>query len=370
MSWGRVWTVANLELTQRRRTSKWPWVLGAWFVLVGTVTYFGWKALSDANIKSGASLYDVTTFLVLGLAMMVMPALTATSINGDREHGVLATLQTTMITARELVLGKLLAAWLTALAFVVTALPFLAFAWVQGGVDAWTVVRSLGALLVVLASLCAIGLMFSTLFARPVASAVVTYVAMAALAVGTVIAMLVGYALTTNTESVQVRSLNESFWMNSQPPVDAGPDWQPPNPTAADCVVAPQEREIGHTERVWWVLAPNPFIFVADAAPSQTPTSAEVYFPAPMRFISDGARSARRGDTTEGIIDECTNMFGNFTEAMETERLAKERAALRDYPVWPANLAFFLLAGAGALIVAERRVRTPVSRLPNGTRIA
>jgi ABC-2 type transport system permease protein len=34
----------------------------------------------------------VLTFFVLGLSMLIMPSLTATSINGDREHGVLATL--------------------------------------------------------------------------------------------------------------------------------------------------------------------------------------------------------------------------------------------------------------------------------------
>ena len=42
-------------------------------------------------------MYDVVVFFVLGLGMLVVPSLTATSINGDREQGVLATLQTTLL---------------------------------------------------------------------------------------------------------------------------------------------------------------------------------------------------------------------------------------------------------------------------------
>jgi ABC-2 type transport system permease protein len=38
--------------------------------------------------------------------------------------------------------------------------------------------------------------------------------------------------------------------------------------------------------------------------------------------------------------------------------------------VWPYGLAFLLLAGAGSMVVSARRLRTPVHRLPGGTRIA
>ena len=47
-----------------------------------------------------------------------MPALTATSVNGDRDAGVLATLQTTLLSAADIIVGKLLASLVMALTFV------------------------------------------------------------------------------------------------------------------------------------------------------------------------------------------------------------------------------------------------------------
>ena len=46
------------------------------------------------------------------------------------------------------------------------------------------------------------------------------------------------------------------------------------------------------------------------------------------------------------------------------------KAAAKSAGVWPFGLGFLLLSGAGATLLAHRRLRTPVRRLPNGTRIA
>src|SRR4029079_17955054 len=110
-------TISVLELRQRLRTSRWPFVLGIWLLIIGAVAGLTWWAVHDQPGDRGATLYDVVLFFVLGLGMLVVPSLTATSINGDREHGVLATLQTTLLTSADIVLGKLVAAWAISLAF-------------------------------------------------------------------------------------------------------------------------------------------------------------------------------------------------------------------------------------------------------------
>ena len=133
MSWHGIRTVAVLELRQRLRASRWAMVLGVWFAIIALVTVLTNLTLHDPLVASGPSMYDVVVFFVLGLGMLVVPSLTATSINGDREHGVLATLQTTLLASADIVLGKLLAAWAIAAAFLVTALPFLVWAWFEGG---------------------------------------------------------------------------------------------------------------------------------------------------------------------------------------------------------------------------------------------
>ena len=372
MSWSRLWTVARLELVQRIRTSRWPIVLGAWVAVIGLVTFAAWWAVRNSDVASGPSLYDVTTFFVLMLGMLIVPSLTATTVNGDREHGVLAMMQTTLVTSWEIVLGKLLASWLVSMCFLATALPFLAWAWVAGGIGFGRILLSLLVLVIVLAVVAAVGLMFSTLTARPVASAVLTYLSLAALVFGTVIAFLLGAVIMTEEVRVTVRGIPDSYW-NAEvaPPLEG----QPPQPTEADCTTFTRQQTVAHTERIWPLLALNPFVVVADAAPSrisETGTFAGGF--TPMRWISDGSREARDGADDPGrVIDECTeNVAGSEVEFERAQRSrdAADRARRDDNAVWPWGLGFLVALGVGSVLVAERRVRTPVRRLPSGTRIA
>lgn len=366
MSWHGIRTVATLELRQRVRASRWVVVLSLWFGVIGLVSGLSWWALNDPMASSGAAMYDVVIFFVLGLGMLVVPALTATSINGDREHGVLATLQTTLLTSADIVLGKLLAAWAIAAAFLATALPFLVWAWVEGGISLGRILLSLVVLLLVLGVVCATGLMFSTLTARPVASAVLTYITMGALVFGTVIGFSLSIFLVSDTEKVRVYGIPDDFYASSTEPLPTEPTPEPtPEPTRADCTTFEREETVAHTERIWWMLPLNPFVVVADAAPSEPPRSEEMSSGfTPMRWISGGARMARLGDTGT-VRQECwPGMRDGQAPRDPLEEAAKGQA------VWPFGLAFLLLGGAGATAVAHRRLHTPIRRLPNGTRIA
>src|SRR6476469_8687541 len=204
MSWDGMMTVATLELRQRVRTSKWPIVLAVWVAIIALVAFLSYWATNDADLRSGESMYDIVIFFVLGLAMLIVPSLTATSVNGDREHGVLATLKTTLLTHWDIVLGKLVAAWALSMAFLVSALPFMAWAWFEGGISFGRILLSLLVLVLVLAVVCTVGLMFSTLTARPIASAVLTYLTMGALVFGTTIGFALSAFLVTGEEKIQV----------------------------------------------------------------------------------------------------------------------------------------------------------------------
>lgn len=377
MSWRGVRTVATLELRQRIRTSRWPVVLGLWFVLIGGVTVLTWLSLNNSRVKAGPSLYDVTTFFVLALGMLIVPSLTATSVNGDREQGVLATLQTTLLTPADIVLGKLLASWTVALVFLGISLPFLVWAWVAGGISVGAVLASLLILALVLGVTCAIGLMFSTLAARPVVSAVLTYLTVAALVFGTVIVFFLSLFLVIQKQEVRYYGVPESYWNTAvtPAPTDSGaspglspgpavpmplPD-QPPDPTRADCRHLTRVEDVPHTERSWWILSLNPFVVVADAVPGRADVREQTSDFTPMRWISMGVRAARAGADT-GERQEC--WFADADPATSTT------FSRQSGPVWPYGLAFLLVAGAGATTVAVRRTITPVRRLPNGTRIA
>src|SRR4051812_2022063 len=135
LSWSGISTVARLELRQRVRSTRWIIVLAIWALVLGVLTaLIHYAVFSDTlsgqndterNARAGALMFGLIVLLVLALGSLVAPALSATSINGDRSAGVLATLQTTLLSPAEITVGKLLAAWLTALALLGVALPFI-----------------------------------------------------------------------------------------------------------------------------------------------------------------------------------------------------------------------------------------------------
>lgn len=349
MSIHGVLTIARLELLQRVRGARWVVVLVAWVCVIAGVTLLSWLGLRQADEEQlGSTVYDVVLFFVLGLGMLVMPALTSTSVNGDRDQGVLATLQTTLLSAADIVVGKLLAAWLIALAFLATALPFLLFGYVKGGVDLLGALRSLVVIVVVLAVVCAVGLMFSTLTARPVGSAVLTYLTVAGLCFLTTIVFGMLAFLVSGEEDVQVYGVDYSAEASA-------------SDSAPECQTRTERRTVVHTERIWPVLALNPFVIVADAAPQGGDGSPGMGGFTPLRWISQGARIAKAGP--DEVRDECWS--GDALPADDLTERADEAGA-----VWPYGIAFLVLIGGGATAVAVQRTRTPVRRLPSGTRIA
>ncbi|MHB8275462.1 MAG: ABC transporter permease [Dermatophilaceae bacterium] len=372
MSVHGVRTIAVLELRQRVRTSRWPVVIGIWFLVIGAVAGLTWWAVHSQPRDRGTTLYDVTLFFVLGLGMLVVPSLTATSINGDREHGVLATLQTTMLTSADIVIGKLVAAWAISIAFLFAASPFLVWAWVAGGVEVGRMLLAVAVLAFVLAVVCALGLMFSTLTARTISSAVLTYLTVAALTFGTVIAFLISMPIMATQQSVRVKVVPDTWFQQIDPANPEGKRMT--GPTPADCVYITRDQTIMHTERTWWLLALNPFVVVADAAPSRKPVTFLGF--EPLQMISDGARTARMGTKTPDSLNECwPELAPNPGEGDGSQQFQRDQQLQRDrlnkvHAVWPYGFVFLGVIGAASTWVAVRRLRTPIRKLPRGTRIA
>lgn len=348
LTWHGVRTVAVLELRQRVRSSRWIISLVIWMVVIGGLTALiqaTLEPLDDGDDASaGATMFGVIVFLVLSLGMLVSPALSATSVNGDRAAGILATMQSTLLTPAELAVGKLLAAWTSALALLVTALPFVLWAYLVGGTPADRLIVTLVLLALTLLVVCAIGLGYSALTARTASSAVLTYVTVAFLSLGLPLLFGLTLPLVTSTEDVTRRESVEIGESNGV--------------TSSRCEVRTVQSERTHTERSWWLLAPSPYVVVSDAAP----TPSGEYYGDPLTEIRRGVRDLRLGP--EGIEDWCGD---EISEQSYDDRSIEES----NLPAtWPYGLGADLLIGAGFLVLTVRRLRTPTDRLPRGTRIA
>jgi ABC-type transport system involved in multi-copper enzyme maturation permease subunit len=323
--------VFKQEFLVRLRTGRWRWLMGAWVTVIFLFTvlfeagfsssfsnYSGNLAWADDRWQ-GIPLFGALMLFVLGLAMIISPALTAQSINGDRERGTLATLQITRLTAGDIAIGKLLAGWAVGVGALALALPFVGWSILRGGVGIWRAGVVLFVVVLLIGVVCAVSQALSAMLARSITSALLSYVAVASLTLGTVLAF--GLAL----------------------PLSGGGYYG--------------DRE----DRVWWLLAPNPFVVLADSAPQ-----------APLK------RDPKTGELEAPPVDD---PLGELARGVRRMRLSPEerRAYYNSYdgsgnwptePVWPLGLGLNLLLGAGSVLITVRRLQTPVRELTKGTRIA
>jgi ABC-type transport system involved in multi-copper enzyme maturation permease subunit len=308
--------VVEQEFRVRLRTGRWRWLLSAWVVVIGLFTVLLNLALADSQEPHGVPLFGGLMLFVLGLVLVVTPALTAQSVNGDRERGTLAALQVTRLTAAEIAVGKLVAAWGVGVGALALTLPFVAWSMAEGGVGVLRAAVVLLVVILLIGVVCAISEALSALLARSITSALLSYVTVFALTVGTLVAFGLSAALTTD---------------------DQGDT---------------------HTERIWWMLAPNPFVVLADAAPQLPPV---------VRPGTDGA---------DYSVPQPTDPLGELGREVRNLRRPPNYSyrgptdPYQNVPVWPYGLAFDLLVGAGAVWLTVRRLRTPARALPKGVRVA
>lgn len=363
MNGARLWTIARLELLQRVRTVSWYVLLGVFALLLVGVTalaflsYGGWGG-------SGPGVFSIVVYVTLLLVLLVSPTLSGNSINGDRDAATLAPVQVTLATTGEILLGKFLAAWLTGLAFAAVAVPFLVIATFSGNVQPWTVVISLVILIVETGIIAAIGVALSGILARPLFSVAVTYLVVAALAIGSVI----GFGLIGSAVSSEAVSMNRI--------AQYGPDGMPLcRDGAEECWDNPENIVCGEWESstyrtprfdyVWWMLSANPFVILADATPTRFDTHGnpdDVF-----GWIKSGVRSAQLTPTLEQRWDECDPAYyygSNATYDTPQEIIAKT------VPSWFVGLGVQVLLAGLLLWWAWSRTRTPARTLPPGTRIA
>ncbi|MCW2672040.1 MAG: hypothetical protein JWP14_629 [Frankiales bacterium] len=335
-------TVAEQEFTIRIRAGRWRWLLGAWFAVLTLVTLLIRLAVQTVDQghaqDKGVIVYGGLTLLVLGLALLVVPTLSAQSVNGDRERGTLATLQVTRLSAGDIAVGKFAAAWGTSLVFLALTLPPVLYTMTQGGVPFGRVVVVTLVVALLLGSIIAISLCLSSLLHRTTTSGVLAYLVVFALTIGTTVTF--GLALALSSERY----------------TEAVPGYCPGD--TAPCPATTYQGTRTRPDRVWWVLAPNPFVILADAAPTLPPeTAAERLARQALEQRGVHVTNLRASDPLSGL--------GRAVRGAHKPPGASSGSA-----VWPWGLGFDVVVGLGALWLTARRLRTPSRDLPLGQRVA
>ncbi len=340
MNPSRTLTVAGLELRQRVRSVAWYVLLGVFASVLLAITVLSSMAWAASGVtERGPIIYSTTVFFTLLLVALVSPAISGNAINGDRENATLAGMQVTLATTADIVIGKWLAAWATGLTFLVVAVPFLIYAGFAGGVAAPVVLSSLAVLIAETAVFAAFGVGLSGVIARGLFSVVAAYLVVALFSIGTLIVFGLGGVAIQTPQSSSSRWIDENGTCS---PWDT------------------YESTVPRFDRVWGVLALNPFIVLADATPATF--TAEGYPADLFTTVAWSIRSAQIAPEAHVRWDDCSDSF----PADETP----EQIFAKTVPSWYVGLGAHLMIGGGFLAWAVARTHTPARRLPPGTRIA
>ena len=352
-------TVFGLEIKQRVRSRGWYIMLAIWFVVIAAIV--GLAALTVGSIDSspdsyqsadsgiGQVMFELVIAFVLFFGMLIAPALSSNSITGDRANGTLAILQNTLLTPGQLLTGKWLAAWVASLAFLLVTLPLIVWAMTYGDVYLRAFPVLLGMLAVELAIVCAIGVGISALANRTLFAVMISYLVVALLGLGTLIA----YGLSLELVKVDVEA-SEQIWPESYENGEYMGEWDEENFTCGPTLYGQQ---VYATDRNTWLLAMNPFVVVADAAPRPPkPERPESFGMAgPMGMISDGVRYSQAGVQYQVPCLNGVKTVGNPPDQA---------------PLWPLGLGLQVVLAAGILGAGRQRLKTPAGKLASGTRVA
>ncbi|WP_051671343.1 ABC transporter permease [Oribacterium sp. P6A1] len=121
-------------------------------------------------------IYYIAAAAEILLILLITPALTATSISGERERKTLGLLLTTQLDPWDIVIGKLMGALGTLLLLVFTSTPILATVYIYGGITFYQILVFF-LFLVTSAVFCSsIGIMVSSFFTTTAAATAVAYV--------------------------------------------------------------------------------------------------------------------------------------------------------------------------------------------------
>lgn len=144
------------------------------------------RTTAEIQYSSFLSLYIFVASIEFVMVLLIVPALTAGSISGERERQTLNLLLTTRMTPADIVLGKLCASLSTVFLLVVSSFPILALVFIYGGVTLWDIVLLLVSFFSTAVLVGSIGICCSSVLKRSTIATAASYCVMALLVFGTI----------------------------------------------------------------------------------------------------------------------------------------------------------------------------------------
>ncbi|MGC4173894.1 ABC transporter permease [Demequina sp.] len=340
----------------RRRPSKKGYVFYA-IVLLG-ILGLGILSAVFAGPGLNSAPMELVLLLILGAGLLIGPSLSATSINGDSGEGVLAPLQMTRLSAGDLAFGKLLASWAVCFAALLTLVPFIVYAYTKSGWHLGELLTVIGVILFIVLAFTAVGLAWSSIAARAVASVSLAHLTTGFMVLGTLVLFAFTLPLVSETVTVTYRDFDYDA-MTEEQQMDPNFDY-----STLPCTEYTQEETVSHTEKTAWMVLINPMVVVVESSPVVNPETYEKDGRAAPGIFAQSHQlvsAARIAPDVNPVVDWCKQ------DDMWAQN-QQEQALLPPNP-WP-GLATAAVLGIGAMWIVVRRLRVPYKKLRTGTRVA
>lgn len=343
----KLWTVAEIELRQRLVSRTFIVIIiafGGLLLILSGLIATGWLLVSGSD-SDGGLIFASTLWLTVFLGTILVPVLSGGAVNGDRNAGTLATTQLTLVSTWQLLLGKVLAAWLSSLALLAVAVPFLVVGAAISRMPIGASPAAVGVLAIEFGVFSGLGVAWSSIVRSTVFSVVCTYLTIAMLSVGSLIGFFVGAQLVSTTVTVTMYT----------------PVWNTSSSTYDECTVEFREETVPRWDVVYPLLAMNPYVIVVDALPVNYTEFGE---PADVMATQKTAvRLAQVPPDPEPIRDFCRPPTGDLGES------SQQRVAAT-FPTWPFGAALHVALVGLLLWWGWSLTRTPTRRLSPGSRVA
>lgn len=349
---------ANIELHRRRPTRK-GWII--YGIAVGGVLALSILIAALSGPGGTTIPLELNLLMVLGLGILIGTSLAATSVNGDSTEGVLAPLQMTRLTAGDIALGKLIASWAVAVIALITLLPILIYSYVKANWSAGEVGIMVAVILFIVLTTTALGLAWSSIAARAIASVALAHLTVGGLVLGTMVAF--GVLTPLVSESVEVTQRYPD-WSQATPEQQNDPEF---NGEGLPCTEETYPEYVTHTDKLAWLLLINPFIVVGETAPlvdvealKQGEVSQGLF-----QMMHQTVADARMGPPPPQDRDYCADLNAGVDDWEQRQYDAA------GYPRNPwLGLGLYAVLLVGSLWFTVNRLRVPYRKLRGGTRVA